>query len=134
MSQMIFVNLPVKDLQRSKAFFAELGYAFNPQFTDENAACMVISETSYAMLLVEPFFGTFIDGPISDAHAATEVLIALMVPSREEVDGLVDKAVAAGGREYREPSDLGFMYQRSFADLDGHRWEIGWMDPAHVQG
>lgn len=133
MSQMIFVNLPVADLDRSKEFFGALGYSFNPQFTDDNAACMVISDTIYAMLLVKPFFATFIDKPISDAHESVEVLIALMCDSRDAVDALVDKAVAAGGREYREPNDMGFMYMRVFNDLDGHRWEIGWMDPAAVQ-
>jgi predicted lactoylglutathione lyase len=134
MSTKIFVNLPVKDLDRSKAFFGALGYSFNPQFTDENAASMVIADDIFAMLLVEPFFQGFTPKPIVDATSATEVLIALSAESREEVDALVDKAVAAGAVNYAEPQDHGFMYQRSFQDLDGHLWEIIWMDPATVQG
>jgi predicted lactoylglutathione lyase len=134
MSTKIFVNLPVKDLDRSKAFFGALGYSFNPQFTDENAASMVIADDIFAMLLVEPFFQGFTPKPIVDATSATEVLIALSAESREEVDALVDKAVAAGAVNYAEPQDHGFMYQRSFQDLDGHLWEILWMDPATVQG
>ena len=132
MPTLVFVNLPVRDLPASKAFFQSLGYTFNPQFTDDNAGCLVISETIYAMLLTEPFFSQFTAKPIADAHAVTEVLVALMVESRTEVDRLVDAAVAAGGRQPREAQDHGFMYQRSFEDLDGHIWEIGWMDPTHV--
>lgn len=132
MPTLVFVNLPVRDLPASKAFFESLGYSFNPQFTDENAGCLVISETIYSMLLTEPFFSQFTAKPIADAHQVTEVLVALMVDSRAEVDRLVDAAVAAGGREPREAQDHGFMYQRSFEDLDGHIWEIGWMDPTHV--
>lgn len=134
MSEKVFINLPVENLERSKEFFTQLGYSFNPQFTDENAACMVISESIFAMLLVKPFFATFIDRPISDANASVEVLVALMFDSRADVDERVDRAIAAGGREYRPPVDHGFMYMRSFSDLDGHCWEIGWMDPSVVQG
>lgn len=133
MNDMIFVNLPVKDLERAKAFFARLGYTFNPQFTNELAACMVVSPSIFVMLLTEPFFSSFIDGPIADP-ASTEVLVALSASSREQVDHLVDQAVAAGGREYRDPTVMESMYQRSFADLDGHRWEIAWMDPGFVEG
>jgi predicted lactoylglutathione lyase len=129
----IFVNLPVKDLERSKAFFAKLGYTFNPQFTDENAACMVISETIFAMLLVQPYFQTFTPKKVADAKSTAEVLLALSCESRQEVQRIVDTALAAGGKEYKEPQDHGFMFVRVFEDLDGHCWEYLWMDPAHVQ-
>ncbi len=133
MATKIFVNLPVKDLDKTKTFFSALGYTFNPQFTDENAACMVINEDIYAMLLIEPFFKGFIDKDIVDATKSTEVLIALSTDSRAEVDELVNKAVAAGGTETRPAQDHGFMYTRSYNDLDGHIWEILWMDPEHVE-
>jgi predicted lactoylglutathione lyase len=134
MSTKIFVNLPVKDLERSKAFFREVGYAFDEQFSDENAACLVISEHIFAMLLVEPFFKTFTSKEIADASSSTEAIIALSPDSRQEVDELADRALAAGGTQGREPQDEGFMYGRSFADPDGHLWEIIWMDMAAVQG
>lgn len=133
MSTKVFVNLPVKDLGRSKAFFGALGFSFNPQFTDDNAACMVISEHNYAMLLTESYFGTFCTKPISDAHKATEVLIALGLESRAAVDAMVDKAVAAGGREPKPVQDHRFMVVRTLEDPDGHTWEIMWMDPAAVK-
>jgi predicted lactoylglutathione lyase len=133
MSKQIFVNLPVKDLKRSVTFFTALGYKFNPQFTDENATCMIISDSIYAMLLVEPFFQTFTPKKIADAKGTTEVLIALSQESRDAVKAIVDKAVAAGGRKYAEDKDHGFMFQSGFEDLDGHIWEHMWMDPAHVQ-
>lgn len=126
--QMIFVNLPVRDLDASKAFFAALGYSFNPQFTDENAACMVISESIFVMLLVEPFFQTFTPQPLCDARRQTEVITYLSADSRKAVDSLVDKALAAGGTEPMPARDYGFMYQRGFQDLDGHLWEIAHMD------
>jgi predicted lactoylglutathione lyase len=133
MAQMIFVNLPVKDLQKSMHFFSQLGYTFNKQFTDEKAACMVISDTIYAMLITEPFFQTFIPGKvISDTATAKEVLVCLSADSREAVDSLLDKAVAAGANIFRAPEDHGFMYGRSFEDIDGHVWEVMWMDPAAV--
>ena len=132
MASQIFVNLPVKDLDASMKFFSALGYTFNKQFTDHNAACMVISETNYAMLLVEPFFKTFTNKEIVNAHTSTEVLIALSVDSREEVDNMINKVIAAGGIETRPATDHGFMYQRSYSDLDGHIWEIFWMDPNNV--
>jgi uncharacterized protein len=133
MATKIFVNLPVKDLDKTKTFFSALGYTFNPQFTNENAACMIISEDIYAMLLIEPFFKGFIDKDIVDATKSTEVLIALSTDSRAEVDDLVNKAVAAGGTEPRPAMDHGFMYQRSYNDLDGHIWEVFWMNPEHVK-
>ena len=133
MARKIFVNLPVKDLPRSKDFFGKLGYAFNPQFTDPTAACMVISDDIYAMLLTHSHFKGFAPHPISDATKQTEVLIALNCESRGEVDDLVRKATAAGGRTFRPAQDHGFMYAQSFQDPDGHVWEVFWMDPSAVK-
>lgn len=134
MATSIFVNLPVKDLEKSKQFFSKLGYTFNQQFTDEKAACIVISDTIYAMLLSEPFFKGFIPNKeIADTTKTKEVLTALSTDSRQQVDDMADKAIAAGGKQFREPEDHGFMYARSFEDLDGHVWEVIWMDPGHVQ-
>lgn len=124
MNQQIFVNLPVKDLDRSKAFFAALGYGFNPQFTDANAACMVVSDSIHVMLLVEPFFQGFTSKPVADAHCTTEVLICLSCDSRAELEGLVAKARAAGAAVPRALVDHGFMVQHGFEDLDGHVWEL----------
>ena len=132
MSRKIFVNLPVKDLEKSKAFFAKMGFTFNPQFSDETAACMVISEHIYSMLLTHPKFKQFTDREIAGPKVL-EVMTALSADSRDEVNKLVDAAVSAGGKEPRPPQDYGFMFMRSFEDLDGHVWEILWMDPAHVQ-
>ncbi|UIX30447.1 VOC family protein [Streptomyces sp. GQFP] len=132
--QMIFVNLPVNDLGASKKFFTELGYTINPQFSDDNAASIVISDTIVAMLLTKAFYGTFTQKEIADATKTSEVLVALSAESREKVDELVDKALAAGGSPAGQTQDLGFMYGRSFDDLDGHTWEVVWMDPAAVQG
>jgi uncharacterized protein len=129
----IFVNLPVKDLPRSMEFFKSLGYTFNPQFTDENAACMVISDDIYAMLLTEKFFATFTPKKVANASQTTEVLNALSLPTRAAVDELVNKALAAGAKRYCEPKDHGFMYQWGFEDLDGHIWEYLWMDPSFAQ-
>jgi hypothetical protein len=129
-NKQIFVNLPVKNLDKAKAFFAALGYTFNPKFTDANAACMVIHEDSiYAMLLVEDFFKTFTTKSITDTSKSTEVLLCLSCESRAEVDELVAKAKAAGGTTPREPQDYGFMYGHGFQDLDGHLWEVMYMDP-----
>jgi len=133
MSQQIFVNLPVKDLKKSITFFTSLGYKVNPQFTNEDAACLVVSENIYFMLLVEKFFNTFTSKKIIDTRTEVEVINALMVDSRKEVDELVDKAFNAGAKKYRNPEELGFMYSRSFEDLDGHLWEVGYMDPNYVQ-
>jgi hypothetical protein len=128
MAKQIFVNLPVKDLERSKAFFAALGFGFNPKFTDENAACMIIEDGSnYAMLLVERFFSTFTSKPIADATKSTEVLVALSLESRAAVDAMVAKARAAGGSVPNQPKDYGFMYQHGFDDPDGHGWEVFYM-------
>ena len=128
MPRQIFVNLPVRDLPKSLAFFRALGLEFNPQFSNDKGACLVIAENIYAMLLVEPFFQTFTKLPISNAHKATEVLIALSCENRGEVETLVAKAVAAGGTTPNAPKDHGFMYQHGFTDLDGHQWEVFWMD------
>jgi hypothetical protein len=128
MLRQIFVNLPVRDLARSQAFFRALGLEFNPQFSNDKGACLVIAENIHAMLLVEPFFQTFTQLPISDARKSTEVLIALSCDSRAEVEALVAKAVAAGATTPNPPQDHGFMLQHGFADLDGHQWEVFWMD------
>ena len=132
--QMIFVNLPVNDLDASKKFFTELGYTINPQFSDEKAASVVISDTIVAMLLTKPFYATFTKKEIADATKSSEVLVALSAESREKVDELVDKALASGATPSGETQDHGFMYSRAFDDLDGHTWEVVWMDPAAVQG
>lgn len=133
MKRMIFVNLPVKDLNRSMAFFSGLGFKFNPQFTDENAACMVIEEDSiYAMLLVEKFFKGFTKKGIADANKVTEVLVSLSADSRAGVDRLVNDAIAGGGNEPREKQDYGWMYSRAFEDPDGHVWEIVYMDMSRL--
>ena len=131
MHSQIFVNLPVKDLKRSVDFFTKLGYTFNPQFTDKNATCMVVSEDHiYVMLLVEAYFKTFTPKSIADASKSTEVLVCLSCESRAEVDEMVRKAVAAGGTTPTKAQDHGFMYQHGFQDLDGHLWELAWMDMA----
>ncbi len=125
----IFVNLPVKDLQKTISFFSHLGFSFNPQFTDEKAACLIINDNSiYAMLLTEPMFQTFTKKKIADATKTTEVLIAIDAESKEKVEELVRKAVEAGGSIYADPQDHGWMYQHGFADPDGHQWEILYMD------
>jgi len=129
MATQIFVNLPVKDLNKSIAFFTALGYTFNPQFTDEKATCMIISDTIYVMLLTETFFQTFTTKEIVNAHKAVESIICLSMDSKDAVNAMVDKAVAAGAKVSNEASDYGFMYQHSFEDLDGHHWEYMWMDP-----
>jgi predicted lactoylglutathione lyase len=133
MATKIFVNLAVKDLDRSMAFFKRIGFTFNPQFTDDTAACMVITDDIYTMLLTHPKFKEFTKKDIADAHKTTEVLTCLSFDERDKVDEVVDKAVAAGGREARAPQDHGFMYGRSFDDLDGHVWEIIWMDPDRIE-
>jgi hypothetical protein len=132
MATQIFVNLPVKDLDKSVDFFTKLGYSFNPQFTDENATCMLVGENIFVMLLVEKYFKTFTPKEICDTSKNTEVLVALSFDSRAEVDAMIAKAIAAGGTTYKEPNDLGFMYQHGFQDLDGHIWEIFFMDPSAI--
>jgi uncharacterized protein len=130
MAREIFVNLPIKNMERSKVFFGALGFTFNPQFTNEQGACMVIEDGSiYAMLLVEPFFQSFTKKPVADASKSTEVLICLSCASRAEVDDLVEKAIAAGGSAPNAPQDHGFMYGHGFQDPDGHLWELMYMDP-----
>jgi uncharacterized protein len=129
----IFVNLPVIDLEKSIGFFTHLGYTFNPQFTDETATCMIMSEDIFAMLITEEKFKTFTPKEICDATKSTEVIVALTCESRGEVDDMVHKAVAAGGTTYNEPQDYGFMYQHGFQDLDGHIWEVFYMDPNAIQ-
>lgn len=129
----MFVNLPVKNLEQSIAFFKSLGFAFNPQFTDENAGSLILGEHNYAMLLTEPYFEGFITKKMSDAKQTTGVLVALSLPNREAVDKMVNAAIAAGGKAHKEPADHGFMYQWGFEDLDGHVWEPFWMDPNFVQ-
>lgn len=128
MATKIFVNLPVKNLEKSKKFFSSLGFTFNAQFTDEKAACMIISENIFAMLLHNDFFKTFTKKKVADATKSTEVLLALDATSKAQVNELVKKATDAGGLLYREPEDHGWMYSHSFADLDGHQWEILYMD------
>ena len=132
MTTKIFVNLAVKDLDKSMAFFKTLGFSFNPQFTDKTAACMVISDDIYAMLLTHSKIRQFTKKKIADAHETTEVLTALSVESKAKVHEMADKAIKAGAQEAREPQDHGFMFGRSFEDPDGHIWEVFWMDPAHV--
>ena len=133
MSTKIFVNLPVKDLARSRDFFSQLGYGFDDRFSDENAACLVISDDIFAMLLTEPFFKSFTKKEVADASTSTETMIALSADSRAQVDELADKALAAGGSFATDPQDHGFMYARSFYDPDDHHWEVVWMDPAAIE-
>jgi predicted lactoylglutathione lyase len=129
-NKQIFVNLAVKNLEKSKAFFAALGYAFNEKFTNASGACMVIQEGSiHVMLLAEDFFKTFTDKSLTDTSKSTEVLLCLSCDSRSEVDEMVAKAVAAGATVPREPQDYGFMYGHGFQDIDGHLWELAYMDP-----
>jgi predicted lactoylglutathione lyase len=129
----MFVNLAVGDLEKSKKFFSTLGFSFNPKFTDDNAACMVVSDEAFVMLLTRPFFKTFTRREVCDTSRYTEGLLALSCDTRAEVDELVKKAFAAGGQRAMDPQDHGFMYGWSFYDLDGHHWEIFWMDPQAAQ-
>jgi uncharacterized protein len=133
MTRQIFVNLPVKDLNKSIEFFTKIGFTFNQQFTDENATCMIVGENIFAMLLVEEYFKTFTPKEICDTSKYAEVLVALSFESRAEVDEIVSKAIAAGGTTYREPQDHGFMYQHGFQDLDGHIWEIFFMEESAIE-
>jgi predicted lactoylglutathione lyase len=132
MDTMVFINLPVADLDRSKAFYEALGYSINPAFSDDTAACVVVSESIYLMVLTKPKFAEFTDKRIAD-EGTIEVINSLSAPSKDEVHRIVDAAVAAGGTEDRPEMDLGFMYQRSFTDPDGHRWEYVWMDEQAMQ-
>ena len=133
MATKIFVNLPVKDLEKSMHFFGQLGYTFNKQFTDHTAACMVISEDIYAMLLTHAKFKQFSPKAICDTSKSSEVLICLSCESTDQVKQLVAKALAAGGSTHADPKDYGFMFQHGFQDPDGHTWELIWMDPAAIQ-
>lgn len=133
MKNQIFVNLPVKDLQKTTAFFTKLGYAFNTQFTDENATTMIIADNIFVMFLVEPFFKQMSQKEIPDMEKYSHAGIVLAAESREEVDKVVDLAVEAGGIARDDVQDHGFMYGHSFADPDGHLWEVMWMDPAMIQ-
>ncbi|TFW03178.1 glyoxalase/bleomycin resistance/extradiol dioxygenase family protein [Oxalobacteraceae bacterium OM1] len=130
MQKQIIINLPVKDLAKSKAFFSSLGFGYDPQFSNERAAMMIIAEGSiHVMLTTESFFGTLIGKPVVQAKQANEAVLCLMCDSREEVDSLIAKAVAAGGRTPHPPEDQGFMYDQGFEDLDGHLWNLVWMAP-----
>jgi len=129
----IFVNLPVDDLPRSMDFFQALGYSFNMQFTDDKGACLVLGEDIYVMLITKPFYKSFITNDVADSKKVSEAIISLSVDSREAVEDLVDKALAAGGTPSKEPNDMGFMYNRSFLDPDGHHWEVFYMDPENVK-
>jgi len=132
MARQIFVNLPVRDLKATQAFFAKLGFEFNPKFTDDKAACMIINESAYVMLLAEPFFKTFTKREPWDGKGS-EALLCISCPSRAAVDEMTKTALAAGGKPAMDPQDMGFMYNCSFYDLDGHHWEVMWMDPAAAQ-
>ncbi len=128
MAKTYFVNLPVKDLGKTIAFFSHLGFKFNPKFSDENATCMIVSDDFSVMLLVEKFFKSFTPKEICDTHKYSEVLMTLSTESRKEVDEFIIKAIEAGGTIYGETQDYGWMYMRYFQDLDGHLWEVGYMD------
>jgi predicted lactoylglutathione lyase len=133
MSRQLYVNVPVKDLAKSKEFFTTLGFSFEPKFTDDKAACMIINDATFFMLLSEPFFKGFTKREIADTSKNTEAMFALSCSSRAEVDQLVRKALDAGGAPAMDAQDHGFMYGWSFYDLDGHHWEVLWMDPAGMQ-
>ncbi len=132
-SRKIFVNLAVEDLARSVDFFTELGFSFDPRFTDETATCMVVSEEAFVMLLLEDRFKDFTKKELADPTRHTEAILAVSAESREGVDELADKALAAGGSPANDPLDMGFMYGRSFHDPDGHLWEVVWMDPSALE-
>jgi predicted lactoylglutathione lyase len=128
MTTQIFVNLPVKDLNETVDFFTKLGFAFNPQFTDENATCMIVNNDIFVMLLVEKFFKTFTKKELCDTTKDTEVIVALSTETREKVDQMINKVIEAGGKEHRKPQDHGWMYGRSFEDINGHLCDVIYMD------
>lgn len=132
MSRMLFANMPVKDVTATRAFFSTLGFTFNDVFSDENTVSMIVSDQATVMFLAEPRFKDFISDSIADTTQAREVLMCISADSRNEVDTLVDAAIAAGGSSWMEPQDHGFMYGRAFRDLDHHVWEVMWMDPAAI--
>jgi predicted lactoylglutathione lyase len=131
--RMMFVNLPVANLDKSVAFFTALGFTFNPQFTDENATCMIVGKDAFVMLLVEPYFKTFTKRSLCDTRTHSEALIAVSCESREAVEQSLKTALAHGAKPATEGSDQGFMIVRTFYDLDGHHWEFMWMDPSAMQ-
>jgi predicted lactoylglutathione lyase len=133
MKTKIFVNLPIKDLSKSVTFFTKLGFNFNPQFTDENATCMIVGEDIFVMLLVEKFFKSFTKKEVCDTSKYTEAIVALSVDSREKVDQMISKAIESGGREPRDKQDHGWMYGRSFEDIDGHLWEAFFMEESAIR-
>jgi predicted lactoylglutathione lyase len=133
MTKKIFVNLPVKDLNSAVEFFTKLGFRFNPKFTNNNATCMIISEDIFVMLLVEEFFRTFTKKEICNTSKSIEAIIALSAESRENVDEMINKAIEAGGTEPRKPQDHGWMYDRAFEDIDGHLWEIVYMNDSELE-
>ena len=133
MKTKIFVNLPIRDLNKSVAFFTKLGFSFNPQFTDENATCMIVGEDIFVMLLVEKFFKSFTKKEVCDTSKYTEAIVAISVDSREKVDQLINKAIEAGGSEPREKQDHGWMYGRSFEDIGGHLWEAFFMEESTIK-
>lgn len=130
----LFVNIPVNDLQKAIVFFETLGFAFNTQFTDATATCMLVGTDAYFMLMVKDRFAGFSKKPSGDSLQETNAIFAITVDSREEVDELYAKALAAGGSKAADPQDHGFMYVQSFYDLDGHHWELFWMDPSAING
>jgi predicted lactoylglutathione lyase len=129
MKRQIYINVSVRDLKKSMAFFSTLGFELNPKFTDDKAACVIVNEDAYVMLLSEPFFRTFTKREPCDTSKQTEAMFAVSCASRADVDAIVHKAIAAGGTHAMDPQDHGFMYGWSFYDLDGHHWEVMWMDP-----
>lgn len=133
MATEMFVNLPTSDLERAKAFYTGLGWRINENFTDENAACVIIDEHLYLMILTRDFFATFTDKPIADPHTSVQVETAISRESRADVDALIERAVAAGGTEHREAQDYGFMYSRDFEDPDGNLFGVLWMDPVAAE-
>ncbi len=133
MSRLLFLNLPVADLPASRAFFDTLGFGYNEKFCDDQAACMVVSDQAFVMLLQRDRFADFVTKPVADAQDATALTVAISAESREAVDTFTETALAAGASSAKDPQDYGFMYQRSFHDLDGHLWEVMWMDPVAVE-
>lgn len=133
MSRLLFLNLPVADLTASRAFFEKLGFEFNEKFCNEGAACMVVSDQAFVMLLQRDRFAEFVTKPLADAHEATALTVAISAEDREATDSFADLALEAGAGPAKDPQDYGFMYQRSFHDLDGHLWEVAWMDPVAVE-
>ncbi|HLP72899.1 MAG TPA: VOC family protein [Bacteroidales bacterium] len=132
MGKKIFINLPVKDLKRTASFFSRLGYSFNPQFSDEKAKCMIISDDIYVMLLTEPFFTSFTGKDVPDTKTSSEVILSLQADSREGVDTYLERCISGGAKDLTKPQTMDFMYTRSFEDPDGHIWEVFWMDMAKV--